>query len=104
MQIIFNTDNRIDGHDGVASESETLLAGRLERFSERLSRVEVHVADLNGPRGGSSDIRCTIEARPNGGKPLAVSAESATLDASIRDASAKLVTLLDREFGKQRAY
>lgn len=104
MQIIFNSDNRIDGHDGVASSAETLLTERLSRFSSRLTRVEVHVADQNGPRGGADDIRTTIEARPTGGKPIAVSGNGASVDASVRDAAGKLVSSLDTEFGKQRGH
>jgi hypothetical protein len=90
MQIIFNSDNRIDGHAGVASDVETLFGERLSRFSERLSRVEVHVAN--------------VEARPNNGKPVTVSATGRDVGAATREAVSKLVSALDTEFGKQRTY
>lgn len=104
MQIIFNSDNRIDGHAGVASDVEAVFGERLSRFSERLSRVEIHVADQNGPRGGSDDIRANVEARPNNGKPVTVSATGRDVGAATREAVSKLVSALDTEFGKQRTY
>lgn len=99
MQIQFNTDNSISGTDNVAERIEASLQERLGRFSERLTRLEVHIADTNGPKGGP-DKRCTLEARPRGGDPLIVTADAGDVDAAARDASGKMVTLLDRHFGK----
>lgn len=100
MDIQFNTDNSLTHVSGVAGRVEAHLRERLGRFEERLTRLEVHVGDTNGPKGGPGDIACTIEARPRGGAPLSASAEAADVDAAVRSASSKLVTVLDRHFGK----
>ncbi|WP_373488816.1 HPF/RaiA family ribosome-associated protein [Blastomonas sp.] len=102
MKIQFNTDNRITGDETLAAEAESIVASRLNRFANRLSRVEIHLADENGPRGGSNDISCTIEARPEGGKPVMVKGSAGQADAAIRDASDKMQALLETHFGKLR--
>ena len=100
MDIQFNTDSSIMGTDNVAERVEAHLRDRLARFADRLTRLEVHLSDTNGTKGGADDVRCTIEARPRGGDPLAATGNASTVDLAARDASAKLVTVLDRHFGK----
>jgi hypothetical protein len=100
MDIQFNTDSSIMGTENVAERVEAQLRDRLSRFAERLTRLEVHLSDTNGAKGGADDVRCMIEARPRGGDPLSVTANAATVDAAAREAGGKLVTVLDRHFGK----
>jgi hypothetical protein len=100
MEIQFNSDNTISGTENVAERIEAQLRERLGRFEDRLTRLEVHIGDTNGPKGGGEDIRCTIEARPRGGAPVSTSAQAGEVDAAARQASAKMVTLLERQFGK----
>ncbi len=104
MLIQFNTDNRITGDESLAAQAEDIIASRLSRFSARLSRVEVHLADVNGPKGGNDDIVCTIEARPEGGKPVTVKGNSGQVDSALRDAADKMQALLDTHFGKLRTH
>jgi hypothetical protein len=78
-----------------------IVDGALSRFAARLTRVELHLADENSPaKGGSADIRCTLEARPEGLRPLAVTHHDADPDAAMRGAAKKLARALDSEFGK----
>ena len=100
MDIQFNTDNSVMGTENVAERIETQLRNRLGRFEERLTRLEVHVGDDNASKGGGNDKRCTIEARPRGGDPVSVTAHAGDIDAAAREASAKMVSLLDSHFGK----
>lgn len=104
MLVQFNTDNRITGDDALAAQAEDIVTSRLSRFSNRLTRVEVHLADVNGPRGGSDDIACTLEARPEGGKPVTVKSSAGQVDAALREAADKMQALLDSHFGKQRTH
>ncbi|GGB57597.1 HPF/RaiA family ribosome-associated protein [Blastomonas aquatica] len=104
MLIQFNTDNRITGDEAMAAEAEEIVKSRLDRFSSRLSRVEIHLADINGPRGGSDDIVCTLEARPEGGKPLTVKGNAGQSDSAIRDAADKMQAMLETHFGKLRTH
>jgi len=100
MQFQFNTDSSVMGTDNVAERIEAKLRERLTRFEERLTRLEVHVVDTNAGKGGGDDKRCTIEARPRGGDPVVVVADAGDVDTAAREAGAKMVTLLDRHFGK----
>ncbi|WP_026091254.1 HPF/RaiA family ribosome-associated protein [Blastomonas sp. AAP53] len=104
MLVQFNTDNRITGDEALAAQAEEIVTSRLNRFSSRLTRVEIHVADVNGPRGGSDDIVCTLEARPEGGKPVTVKGNGGQVDAALRDAADKMQALLDTHFGKLRTH
>ncbi|MEO0511587.1 MAG: HPF/RaiA family ribosome-associated protein [Planctomycetota bacterium] len=48
------------------------LSKRFARFGERLTRVEVHLGDVNEHKKGPDDKRCMIEVRPAGRDPIAV--------------------------------
>jgi len=60
----------------------------------------VHLNDVNAQKGGADDIRCVVEARPEGMKPLAVTHHDATVEAALKGGARKLRALLDSEFGK----
>lgn len=100
MLIQFNTDNRITGDEALAAQAQEIVTSRLDRFSSRLSRIEIHLSDANGPRSGSNDIVCTLEARPEGGNPVTVKASAHQTDAALRDAADKMQALLATHFGK----
>jgi hypothetical protein len=101
MDLQFNTDNQIDGTGDMEARAREIVDGALSRFAGRLTRVELHLADETSPaKGGSADIRCTMEARPEGLKPMAVTHHDADPDAAMRGAAKKLVRALDSEFGK----
>ncbi len=100
MQFQLNTDANIQGDDRLAEVAETIVTSALGHLTERLSRIEVHLADVNGAKGGNDDIRCTVEARPEGMQPQTVTHSDANVDAALRGAAKKVRSLLDSEFGK----
>ena len=100
MQFQFNTDSHIQGDDRLAEVAEAVVTGALGHLTGRLSRIEVHLADVNGAKGGADDIRCTVEARPEGMQPQTVTHNDADVDAALRGAGRKIRALLDSEFGK----
>ena len=100
MEIQFNSDNRTDGDTAVADRVSALVEGRLSRVADRLTRVEVHVGDVNGPRGGANDKRCTIEARPAGMGPVSATAHHSSIDAAAASAADKVVAAIERQIGK----
>ena len=100
MQFQFNSDNRVDGHADLAASVETIVRSRLDRIADRLSRVEVHVGDVNGPRGGDH-LRCAVELRPNGMQPISATDEAASLEAAVASATDKALSAYDRQIGKQ---
>jgi len=100
MQFQLNTDANIQGDERLAEVAETVVTSALGHLTDRLSRIEVHLADVNGAKGGADDIRCTVEARPEGMQPQTVTHNDANVDAALRGASKKIRALLDSEFGK----
>ena len=100
MQFQLNTDANIQGDDRLAEVAETIVTSALGHLSNRLSRIEVHLADVNGAKGGEDDIRGTVEARPEGMQPQTVTHNDANVDAALRGAGKKIRALLESEFGK----
>jgi hypothetical protein len=74
----------------------------LSRFAPRLTRVEVHLSDVNGPKTGQVDKRCMIEARPKNARPRSATAKAATMRAAIAQALGKMRRSLTTFFDKRR--
>ena len=100
MQFQLNTDTNIQGDNRLADLAETIVTSGLGHLADSLSRIEVHLADVNGAKGGADDIRCTVEARPEGMQPQTVTHHGANVEAALRGAAKKIRALLDSEFGK----
>jgi hypothetical protein len=100
VQFQLNTDANIPGDDRLAEVAEQTITSTIGHLTTRLSRIEVHLADVNAAKGGADDIRCTIEARPDGMRPHTVTHRDATVEAALRGGAKKLRSLLDSEFGK----
>ena len=100
MQVLVNSDHHIVGGEDLTERVQGVVEGRLERFDGRITRVEVHLNDLNSSKLGERDKRCMMEARVGGMKPIAVSHEAPTLTEAIHMAAEKLERALDRALGK----
>ena len=100
MFIQIRTDNQIDSDNERDGRIEDQVRQRLARFEDRITDVEIHVADVNGPRGGAADLRCTLEARLNGIQPVAVSEHGSSVDRAIIGAAKKAVRALDSQLGR----
>ena len=67
MKIQVNTDSSVDGGDALTAKLETTIHAALDRYGERLTRVEAHLGDEDGQSGdGPRGFRCLLEARPSG--------------------------------------
>jgi ribosome-associated translation inhibitor RaiA len=100
MQVLVNSDHHIVGGEDLTARVQGVVEGRLERFDGRITRVEVHLNDLNGSKLGERDKRCMMEARVGGLKPIAVSHEAPTLTEAIHMAADKLERALDHALGR----
>lgn len=100
MQIQINTDDKVEGPDALSRRLEAEISSTLSRFSERLTRVEVHLSDESAGKSGSADKRCLIEARPTGQQPVSVTEQAATVDQAFTGAVGKLKSLLESKFGQ----
>jgi len=101
MQIQVNTDNHSAGSTELTRQVAGVVEGALGRFSDRITRVEVHLTDENGSqKSGDSDKRCVMEARLAGLRPITVSAEGSSLEQALDGATDKLEKTLKRTLGR----
>ncbi len=100
MFIQIHTDNQLPSDADRNDQLEEQIRQRLARFENRITDVEIHVSDINGPRGGAADLRATLEARINGLAPVAVADHGSTVDRAILGAAKKAVRALDHQLGK----
>lgn len=100
MQVLVNSDHHIVGGEDLTERVRGVVEGRLERFTGRITRVEVHLNDLNGLKLGERDKRCLMEVRVGGMKPIAVSHEAPTLTEAIHVAADKLERAVANALGR----
>ncbi len=100
MKIQINTDHNIAGDERWAAGAEASVATALARFADQITRIEVHVSDVNAGKSGTDDKRCLLEARLAGLRPVAVDHQAATVDDAIAGAADKLVRMLDSTLGR----
>ena len=48
MQVQFNTDESVPGHEALGRHAEEVVRKVLDRFSNEVTRVEIHLSDSNG--------------------------------------------------------
>ncbi|MFO6445996.1 HPF/RaiA family ribosome-associated protein [Erythrobacter sp. NE805] len=100
MHFQFNTNSSLTGTRNVAARIEAQVRQKLARYEDRLTRLEVHVADVNSAKHGADDKHCTIEARPRGSRPIGVTGKASNVDAAARIAANIMAERLGRIFGK----
>ncbi len=103
MQIQMNTDGNIEGHEALATQVSGVVESALSRFSDDITRVEIHLNDENSEKkGGNADMRCVMEVRLEGRQPIAVTHQAATLDQAVDGAAGKLTRLIESTLGRLR--
>ena len=96
MQIQIITDHNIEAHQELITQVSDVLENALNRFSEHITQVDVHLSDENSnKKGGYNDFRCKIEAHLEGRQPIAVTHQANTLDQAVEGAAKKLVNLIE---------
>jgi ribosome-associated translation inhibitor RaiA len=99
MQIQINSDHHIVASPELAGRIQTLVRDTLDRYSDRITRVEVHLNDLNSVKGGH-DKRCLMEARVAGLGPIDANHEAPSLDLAIDGALEKLERAIEHKLGR----
>jgi Sigma 54 modulation protein / S30EA ribosomal protein len=111
MQVLVDSDHHIASGGDLTQRVQGVVEGRLDRYGGRITRVSVHLHDLNGDTNGGRagqlgardarrTLRCLMEVRLGGMMPLAVSHEAPTLAEAIHVAADKLERALDHALGK----
>jgi len=100
MQVQVHTDSSINGSDNLTHAVEAAVGGAVKRWTERITRIEVHLSDVNRHKGGTDDKRCLMEARLGGLQPIAVTHMAGTLPEAIDGAADKLKKSLENTLGR----
>ena len=104
MTIQFNADKNIASNERTATYLNSIILDSLDRFSDNITRVAIHLSDENSNKTGSRDKRCVLEARLEGLKPIVVTNYADTVEKSVSGAMDKLVGTLDKTLERQRSY
>ncbi len=102
MKVQLNTDNHIQGGEAMEASVDKIVAQHLERFFPYLTRIEVHLADTNGGKGGGDDKHCAIEVRMSSGDPIGVSHDDETVEKAIHGACVKMHSRLESTIEQKR--
>jgi ribosome-associated translation inhibitor RaiA len=103
MQIQINSDRNVNADQAVSTEVSGIVDRTLSRFSDDITRLEVHLSDENSAKkAGDDDMRCMIEARMTGQRPIAVTHQAATVGQAVSGAADKLSRMLESILGKRR--
>lgn len=100
MMIQIKSDKHVNVNTHLANYIETHLHHSLGRFGDQLTRVAVHLSDVDGEKAGATDKRCMMEARPAGHPPMSVSCGAANMHQAVTVAAGKMKRLLENSFGR----
>ena len=76
MKIQVNSDKTIAVDADLIRFVDGEVRRDLDRFAIRLTRVEIHLSDVDNSKRGHPDKRCLIEVRPTGARPLSASGQA----------------------------
>ncbi|MFH0735586.1 MAG: HPF/RaiA family ribosome-associated protein [bacterium] len=104
MLIQINTDHNIKGHENLIAQFTTTISDALNRISNHITLLEVHLSEENGHKKGLNDKRCLMEARLEGRQPIAVSNKADTLEQAVDGCTDKLINTIESILGRLRGH
>ena len=100
MRLQINSDKNVVVDAELAGHIKGEVHRVLKRFTPQLTRVEVHLSDVNSHKPGALDKRCMAEARPARYRPLTATSRAAKIEGAVRGALTKLQSSLETLFGR----
>lgn len=104
MQVQINHDNHLRIAQDTSDRLSRTIEDSLSQYKLQITRVEVHLGDVNGGKHGDADKRCMLEARLDHMQPIAVTHQAPSVQQSIDGALVKLDHALSHAVGKLRAH
>jgi hypothetical protein len=101
LKIQVNSDKTIAVDARLTRFVEGEVSRVLGRFAIRLTRVEIHLSDVDNKKTGKADKRCLVEVRPAGARPLSASANATKLASAVTQALGKMRRSLTTFFGRK---
>ena len=100
MQIQINTDSHIQSSTELRERATAIIEQELKHQRQHLTRVELHLSDVNSGKSGAADKRCLIEARPAGLNPLSAEHKAPDIQLAITEAARQLNRALNTAIAK----
>src|SRR5438876_740583 len=91
----------LDVPDALRVYVERSLTEVLKYHAERLTRVEVHLKDLNSEKKNGVDKHCLLEAKPRGMDSVAVEHDAPAFKEAVHQAVLKLERALSHRIEKR---
>lgn len=105
MKIQVNTDRTITGDESLEERTSEILRRILDRFSEHITRIEVHLnEEKSADHGDIMEVRCMLEVRMAGQQPVVVNDQAPAIDQAVTGAARKMVGLLESELGRRSSH
>ena len=104
MIIQLNADKNLTIHAEYEGQIKEKLTTALSRFTDYISRIEVHLSDENGSKSGQNDKKCVLEARLEGRPAVIGTSFDQTYDLAINGALEKLKHALTTVDSKLKAH
>ena len=100
MTIQFNSAHNVKANEELKAPIIALLSEKLNRFSQHITRLDVHLSDENGNKEGLNDKRCLLEAHLEGVLPLVAKNDGHTYEQAAEGAIDKLKSSLNSTLGR----
>ncbi len=104
MQINIHADSSVEKSEALNHHIKSVVETSVKRFSEQITRVEVHLSDRNAHKSEDGESRCMLEARMSGLEPIAVTEHNATLHQAINGAAEKLKRAVESVLGRLQSH
>jgi sigma 54 modulation/S30EA-like ribosomal protein len=101
MLIEVRTDGNIQGSEQFSDQVKARIYTALDRFGDRIRRIDVHLSDAVGNKTGHDDKYCMIEAHRDGREPIVLTHRGTTIDQAIHGAVDSLKKSVESAFGKE---
>ncbi|CAN5732286.1 HPF/RaiA family ribosome-associated protein [soil metagenome] len=98
MKILVRHDGTIHGSEQLTAMAEATIEDALRRFSDHITTVECHFADENH----AGEIRCSLEVRFEGKKPIGCTQHGTDLPVALEAAAETMARMLDHQLGRIR--
>lgn len=104
MHIELQTNHHIENNVGLGHHVNDVIRKTLQSYRDHITRVDVHLSDVNSKRTSKQDKRCVVEFHISGLRPMAVSAKADTVHRVLDRAVKKLRHAVVSAYEKQQRY
>jgi hypothetical protein len=101
MQVLLHSAPHTDARHGMADHLEAVVKAALDRFGERVTRVEGHLTDEDGSaKAGAHGVHCSLQALLLGLDTVAVEERAGNAHQAIEGAVRKLKRMVGAAIAK----